>query len=382
MTKTDKTKNVGVYIHIPFCISKCSYCDFYSLPCKNPDNSDSKQRYCISLARDICENGKSYDVKVSSVFIGGGTPTVLTKKQLILIIGALKNTFEFTPNAEFTAESNPATFDKEKLTALKKAGVNRLSIGMQSACKNELSALNRIHSFDDVTRSFLLARECGFDNINLDLMYGIPFQTIESFEYTLSKAIELSPEHISVYGLQLEEGTPLYKNREKYVFPSDDAICELNQTALEVLSRNGYHRYEISNYSKAGYECKHNLNYWNLGEYLGFGTGAHSYFDGRRFYTESDLKAYSETLKHSDLSVTEEILDQEEKVREYVMLRLRLTKGVETRKLLSLSKNAEKYLKSAKKYISLGLMEEKNGFLHFTPSGFNVSNAILSDILF
>ncbi len=371
----------GIYIHIPFCVSKCAYCDFYSLNHAGLD--DLKDRYVASLCRQFREaESKFGKLSVSTIFFGGGTPTVLRNEHFKAIFTEMKKSFDITPDAEITVESNPATFDADKLYHLLSLGANRLSMGVQSANENELKILGRIHSFADAQDAFHLARICGFKNINLDIMYGLPYQTAESFENTLTAVTALSPEHISMYGLQLEEGTPLYKNREKYVFPSDDEVCELNKQARLFLKENGYQRYEISNYAKTGFECKHNLLYWNQGEYLGFGSGAYSFFGNERFSFPDDVNLFSECENFFDRTHTDELLTQEDAEKEYVMLRLRLTEG------LPLTHDTEKlrdplpYLKKAEPFIKMGLMESKDGFLRFTADGFNVSNAILTELIF
>lgn len=379
--------SIGIYIHIPFCVSKCAYCDFYSLACgrvgEKGKYSEQKNAYTDALCRQISLWGEKYGhIGVSSVFIGGGTPTTLSQKHLTVIADTVKSAFHLTPNAEFTVEANPMTFDVEKLSALKKAGANRLSIGMQSANDNELKLLSRIHSQSWLEHSFSVARESGFDNINLDIMYGIPSQTLKSFKKTLDTVVSLGPEHVSVYGLQLEAGTRLYQNREKYVFPSEEEETEMNALAQDVLEKAGYRRYEISNYSLPGLECRHNLLYWNAQQYLGFGAGACSYYDRKRFRITPDIEGYCNSSSFGEMTEVEEVLSNEDAAKEYIMLRLRLCQGLEIKKLHDLTPNAENYLLRAEKFIKPGFMEKKDGFLRFTPTGFNVSNTILSEILY
>lgn len=375
-------KNLGIYIHIPFCVSKCAYCDFYSLP-DSKTSSVLKENYTEALCRQMEKCKSNYSAAgVSTVFIGGGTPTSLRTEQLLKITDSLKNSFRITPDAEFTVEANPATFDRTKLLSLKDAGVNRLSIGVQSAGVEELRLLRRIHSFKQAKESFELARSCGFENINLDLMYGIPSQTKESFLYTLGKTIELNPEHISVYGLHLEEGTPLSENRNSYVFPTEDEEADMFSEALKILKNSGYERYEISNFAKPGFYCKHNLGYWQSKEYLGFGPGAHSYYGGKRFRCAKDVYAFCLAEDFSSLITVEETLDEAEKLREYLMLSLRLCEGISLRELKERTRKPDLFLDRCKNYIDTGFMESKNGRLYFTEKGFDVSNTILSEILF
>ncbi len=376
-------KNLSLYIHVPFCISKCAYCDFYSLACGKNGRKQEKTAYLNAVLRNI-ENWKHYgkDRKLDSIFIGGGTPTVLDTDALSKIINAVKIAFDVTPNAEFTVEANPKTFDTEKLRALKELGVNRLSIGVQSANDNELIKLSRIHTFEDAKTSFDLARECGFDNISVDLMYGIPSQSVISFSETLDKVISLKPEHISVYGLQLEEGTPLWVKQNCFTFPSEDEEAELNALALQKLTEAGYFRYEISNYSLPERECRHNLGYWSQGEYLGLGPGAYSYFDARRFYIPKDLELYCNCTDFDTVSVTEEIQSKEDSDREFIMLSLRLARGISINSLKERVPSFDLFISRAEKFIQTGFMELKDDRLYFTSKGFNVSNYILSELLF
>ncbi len=376
-------KNLSLYIHVPFCISKCSYCDFYSHSCGKIENHPKKTAYLNAVLRNI-KSWKHFGEKrkVNSVFIGGGTPTVLSAEQLTEIISALKGSFDLSLDAEFTVESNPKTFDEEKLRALKQLGVNRLSIGVQSAVDEELRLLSRIHTFNEAKKSFELARSCGFDNINVDLMYGIPSQTVRSFEKTLDRVTALRPEHISVYGLQLEEGTPLWHRRDKFNFPSEDEENNLNALALQKLSNAGYFRYEISNYSLKSYECRHNLGYWSQGEYIGLGPGAYSYLGARRFYLPRDLELYCKCEDFDSFSVTEEILSKEDSDREFIMLSLRLTQGIALDELKKRTPRLEIFMSRAENFINAGFMEITKDRLHFTPNGFNISNYILSELLF
>ena len=314
--------------------------------------------------------------------MGGGTPTVLSTDQLIRIIVALKTSFDLTRNCEFTVEANPATFDEKKISALFANGVNRLSMGVQSSCDNELKTIGRIHSFEDARSSFHLTRKSGFGNISVDLMYGLPYQTKQSFLKSVTDVIELSPEHISVYGLQLEEDTPLYSKKDILPFPSEDECVEMYSSAIALLKEHGYCRYEISNFAKDGFECRHNLGYWSASEYLGFGAGAYSFFENKRFYCEQDVRAFCACEDHSEMITVEEVLSDEDKEKEFIMLSLRLTKGFSIKELFDRTRNAEFYLKRSEPFIKNGLMEIKDGRLFFTEKGFNVSNTVLSEILF
>ncbi len=373
---------IGIYVHIPFCVSKCAYCDFYSLPSAKVDEV-LKERYVQALIRQIQTAKNQYgEQTVDTVFFGGGTPTVLKTEQLLCIITALKTAFDLTRDCEFTVEANPATFDTDKLTALRAAGVNRISLGIQSAQDNELELLGRIHTFAEAKAAFDLTRNCGFDNISVDLMYGTPSQTEQSFLASVGEIIKLNPEHISIYGLQLEEDTPLCKNREHYVFPSEVECISMYSKAISLLNKNGYTRYEISNFSRQGRECKHNLGYWSQGQYIGFGVGAYSYFDNRRFHTEADIDTFCSAEELSQLITVDEVLSEQDKVTEFIMLSLRLAHGFSEKELFDRTRNADFYLHRCEKFLQNGLMERADGRIFFTERGFNVSNAILSEILF
>ncbi len=364
-------------------MSKCAYCDFYSLSCGKNGKATEKTAYLNAVLRNI-ENWSFYGKgrTVDTVFIGGGTPTALDTDSLCTIISNIKSSFDIAPNAEFTIEANPKTFDKEKLAAIRTLGVNRLSIGVQSGNDSELKLLSRIHTANEAKESFDLARKCGFDNISIDLMYGIPSQTVSSFEKTLDLALSLRPEHISLYGLQLEEGTRLWKDREKLVFPSEDDQLKMNSILISRLQSAGYERYEISNFSLSGRQCRHNLVYWTQGEYIGFGPGAYSYFEGRRFYIPRELDSYCSCEDFDGISVTDELQSREDSDREFIMLSLRLTRGIQLSALNERTPNAEALLKRAEKFIKDGFMQSKEERLSFTEKGFNVSNYILSELLF
>ena len=349
-----------------------------------------QKRYVSALCRQMELAGKRYErPKVSTVFIGGGTPSILNIEEMCRITETLYRCFDVPTDAEFTLEANPDTLTPEKLYAYRKMGINRLSIGMQSAIDSELRTLSRIHTAESVKKAVRNAREAGFDNVNLDIMYALPSQTSESFTATLDTVVSLSPEHVSVYGLQLEEGTELFEKRESLSFPGEDGENEMNALALDILTQNGYGRYEISNYARAGYECKHNLTYWTLNEYFGFGTAAHSFKGGKRYSIKEDVYAFCDSTDFSDVTEAEETLTSETLTEEYVMLSLRLCEGLSVKKLRAVTDRADEYLKRAEPFIQGGFMEllggEKNAYdtyLRFTPKGFNVSNTVLSEILY
>ena len=339
-----------IYVHIPFCIKKCLYCDFLSGPC----DDFSKEKYVKSLLYEISYYGKKYgkegrDIIVSSVFFGGGTPSILDETLMSSIIKQLRDSFTIEENAEITIECNPGTLSADKLRIYKQSGVNRLSIGLQSANDDELKNIGRIHTYEDFVRSYYMARECGFDNINIDLMSALPGQTLKSYKETLEKIVNLNPEHISSYSLILEEGTPLYdriekleKNGEDTGLPDEDTEREMYYLTKKILSDNGFERYEISYYSKKGYECRHNIAYWIRDNYLGLGLGASSCMDNIRRKNTDDMKRYMEVFCNdhvkdiSDSGVLNEeetaVLSEKDMMAEFMFLGLRMISGISKQK--------------------------------------------------
>ena len=376
-------KTLGLYIHIPFCHSKCPYCDFYS-----DTDTAMASRYTEALLlhmEDYTRAAAAHDV--DTIFFGGGTPTVLPVGRLISLLEGIFDNFTVRGDAEITVEANPATVSAHELKRLRRAGVNRLSMGLQSANNNELEALGRIHTFEDFVDSFKAARKAGFHNISVDLMYGIPHQTPDSFRHTLEQVIALAPEHISVYGLKIEEGTPFAARKDALPLPDEDTECDMYFEAIRLLASAGYAQYEISNFAKPGKQCLHNRRYWDGEEYLGLGPGAHSYFGGRRFAFRRSIEDYVRAMEFPDcvdnlLSENYEI-NASERLGEYVMLHMRLTEGVDTdvfsaRFGVSFEKLFGKYLKL---YSTHGFMEKIDRRWRFTPKGMYVSNYILSAML-
>ena len=334
----------------------------------------------------LCERIRDFSplaakYSVDTVYFGGGTPTLMPPRHFEKILSVLFSEYDIEKDAEISCECNPATIDAEGLATLRRLGINRLSIGLQSANENELRALGRIHSFEDFKRTFIDARAAGFDNISADLMYGIPHQTRESFEKTLTELVALSPEHISAYGLKVEEGTAFAKLYEKgeLILPDEDTEYQLYCDAERILKGSGYDRYEISNFAKNGYESRHNLRYWQGEEYIGFGVAAHSYFDGERFGNSRDIAAF---IRGEDIVCERSIVTDEEKLWEYVMLSLRLATGLDRQKFLLLSgKTVEEAFPTISKFISEGFLSDNGRSIAFTTKGFFVSNYILSDLM-
>ena len=370
-----RTEPIGIYVHIPFCVKKCHYCDFCSF---STLSSEVRAKYIDTLVAEIQSFKSDAKISVDSIFFGGGTPSLLSPDEFERIHNAISSAFDILPSAEFTVEVNPKTVDEKKLKSYKSCGVNRISIGMQSVNEKELKMLGRIHNYADFEDAYKLVRFVGFENVNVDLMYGIPDQTKASLMKTLDALIRLSPEHISAYGLIIEKGTPFYDNRRSLPLPTEDQECDMYDLICTRLSDSGYRHYEISNYAKNGKESRHNLKYWRCGEYIGFGVAAYSYFRGMRFGNSDSIDEYlSENAK-------EYISKEEAEPRyEYVMLGLRLADGI------SLSEYKDKFgvdfllgrENKISEYINSGYMIMQNGRLFLTEKGFYVSNTILTDLL-
>ena len=397
-TNSGHYRNLGLYLHIPFCRSKCAYCDFFStdkIVCQGHRAPQEMKDYCEALKNQMkffSERTAQYNV--DTVFIGGGTPTALPEKLLLDIVREVQRDFYMEDGFEFTVEMNPATAEIGYLKKLRKAGVNRLSIGMQSSNNHELAALSRIHTVGDFAMSFQMAREAGFDNINIDVMFGIPEQTVQSFQETLEFVCGMKPEHISMYNLRIEDGTPFGEKRHMLPLPDEDAECAMYFDGIAYLAERGYRQYEISNFAKEGKECRHNLRYWHGEEYIGCGPAAHSYFGGRRFSLKHTLDAYSKALasvpKQLPLSLLDEnyVIDRREELAEYLMLRLRLTEGISvTDFYVRFGADFERYFApKLKVYLENGFMRrtetaDRDARYAFTPKGMFVSNYILARII-
>ena len=374
-----KNKPLGLYIHIPFCRRKCLYCDFCSFAGQSGETMDAYvARLCDELTSRACS---AADHTVDTVYFGGGTPTLLSPAHVARLLAAVRGNYTLSDNAEITIECNPATADEDKLGALRQLGINRLSIGAQSAIDQELAALGRIHTFEDTKKTYLAARAAGFDNISLDVMFGIPHQTIDTFSRTLDEILSLSPEHISAYSLIVEPDTPFFEAGDALSLPDEDTLCRMSDRLLARLRDAGYERYEISNFAKDGKRSRHNLHYWNMDDYLGFGPAAHSLLSGVRTGHSRDLAAY---LDGQDTTEPEETLDDRSARDEYVMLRLRLTDGVNKADFFARFGQGfdEIYAAAAEKFISAGLLVDTPERMYFTDRGFSVSNTVLSEMWF
>jgi oxygen-independent coproporphyrinogen-3 oxidase len=369
-----------LYIHIPFCIAKCDYCDFYSIPlCRDGSGQSWKYVYALlkemDLRRDIAGN-------LRTVYLGGGTPTLLSSEQVAAILTGVRETFSIVSGAEITIEANPGTVSEKQFGALRENGINRVSIGMQSLSGRELCTLGRSHTVEDSFAAVCAARKAGFDNISLDLIYGIPGQHMDIWKNTMSRALELFPEHVSAYELTPEESTPLHAKlaRGVYALPDESLVIEMYYAALEKMKDHGYLHYEISNFAKRGYESVHNLNYWNRGEYLGVGAGAHSFFKGKRTSNIPDLYRYMESINSSVMPVDEEIaVTEQDEFNEMIFLGLRKTEGIDMR----LMTDKERLLnnKAVDALRCHGLIEIEDSYLRLTGKGLVMSTEIMVQIL-
>ena len=380
--KSYSRKNIGVYIHVPFCVSKCGYCDFYSVA---KDDTLAKT-YVKALLRQFKEYHDLLGGLVAdTVYVGGGTPSCIDTKLMKKIMSMLRRSIKVDKHAEITIEVNPATVDYQSLRAYRSMGFNRVSIGAQSFYDNELAALTRIHKAADIVKAVNDARTAKFENINLDLMFGIPEQTLDTFEISINEAIKLAVEHISIYGLKVEKDTPFdIIPGIKELVADDDLQCDMYLSACERLQGSAYNQYEISNFSKDGRNCMHNMKYWHGNEYIGFGPAAHSFINNRRFGHVREIYDYNAGLLRNKNDIVEEseVLTTSGRYSEYIMLRLRLTGGIDLeliRKGFGIpTEGIEEILM---KYEYTGHALKMGTKWRLTPKGFLISNKIISDIL-
>lgn len=384
-----KKRNLELYLHIPFCVKKCNYCDFFSASGTPKEQAD----YVSAMIQEIQSYQElSGEYEVQTIFLGGGTPSLLTPEQIEQIFDAIYHIFSVNENAEITMEMNPGTVAIEKLRAMKAAGVNRLSIGLQSAQNEELKMLGRIHTYEEFLETWRLTEQAGFKNRNIDLMSALPGQTMESYEDTLSKVLALEPEHISAYSLILEEGTVFYGWYEKgkldrgaWKLPSEEEEYAMGELTIQRLAEAGMHRYEISNYAKPGKECRHNLGYWDRVEYLGIGAGSSSLIKGERFDHIRDRKAYIEKIRNGEsILIDREILSVESQMEEFMYLGLRKIEGVSRTDFQNyFGKNVDDvYGEILDKLEEEQLLEFSGNRIRLTHRGMDVSNCVLAEFLF
>ena len=376
-----KNKKLGIYIHIPFCARKCNYCDFLSAP----GTRETKERYLSLLDREMQLYKEIVSAReADTLFIGGGTPSFLETDLTDKLLCSVKKWIPSENLKEFTIECNPNSVTEEKLNLYKEAGVTRISLGMQSACDEELKKLGRLHSVKEFEKTYELVRKHGFERVNIDVMAAIPGQTIESYKHTLEYVVGLSPEHISSYSLIIEEGTPFYEKYRENPPVDEDTDRQMYDLTKEILGRHGYHRYEISNYAKEGQECIHNLKYWQGGEYLGLGLGAASCMEHERWSNVRGLTDYEDRICRGQKPVeqTEELGEEEQKA-EFMFLGLRCMEGVSAERFEKKFHQSveERYGRVLHKYENMGLMRLVNGNWQLTEQGIDVSNHIFADFL-
>ena len=372
-------KEVALYIHIPFCKQKCFYCDFPSYARKDDLMSD----YIEALLIELKEKIKAY--KVRSLFIGGGTPSYLNEENLRKLMKVIKN-INFIEDAEKTIECNPGTVSEEKFNIMKEGGINRLSFGLQTTKNNLLKGIGRIHTFEAFKDNYNLARSVGFNNINIDMMFGLPNQSVKDWTDSLEEVAKLNPEHISAYSLIIEEGTPFYKlyNEDKLKLPSEEEEREMYKKCKDILIENGYHQYEISNYAKEGKECLHNEVYWMCDEYIGVGASSSSYIDGKRIKNIDDLREYIKRIGSGKSIVDEEIINtKNDNIEEFMFMGLRMNCGIEEeefkRRFHTDIDNVYKDVIEGN--INKGLLERKRGRIYLTDKGIELSNMVMSDMI-
>ena len=381
-------KSLELYVHIPFCVRKCEYCDFLSAPA----GADTQQEYVRNLLLEIEQKGVlCTDYEVTTIFFGGGTPSILKAGWIADILDAIHRNFKVRKDAEITIECNPGTLTFEKLSIYKSAGINRISVGLQSASDAELRELGRIHTYEDFLRSYDLIRKKGFSNVNIDLMAALPGQTLKSYEQTLRRVLALKPEHISAYSLIIEEGTPFYEKyeadellREKgekpQMLPSEETERLMYERTKELLFAHGYERYEISNYARRGYACRHNIGYWRRENYLGFGLGSASLLENERFHNTTDLTDY---LGGDYLAYEQEKLDKKSQMEEFMFLGLRMTEGISTecfRQTFGLTVELV-YGPVLEQQIADRLLRKEDGRIFLSERGLDVSNYVMAQFL-
>ncbi|SHN85953.1 radical SAM family heme chaperone HemW [Desulfitobacterium chlororespirans] len=373
----------SLYVHVPFCVKKCDYCAFYSEPWQRA----KAEAYLVSLNREVGLRQQEISEELETLFIGGGTPTALPEAELDALLSIIHGKLRFKDGAEKTIEANPGTLTAEKLQILRQQGINRISLGVQSLNDDLLRQIGRIHRTEEVRDGMRLIREAGFKNLNLDLMFGLPGQTQADWRDTLEEALRLRPEHLSVYGLMVEGGTPLALNSESLTnLPDDDSQAEMYHLAREILGKAGYRHYEVSNYALPGYECQHNLGYWHRKDYLGIGPSAVSCLNNRRYQNVEDILLYAKMLSQGELPVDSqknEFLSKHEQIAELLILGLRLKDGVN---LSQFQKEVgaelfELYPAVLERYLKAGVLKIEEGSLLLQPEYWFVANGVLQEFV-
>ena len=375
---------LGIYIHMPFCKRKCYYCDFISF--ENKQNEIGQ--YCKALIKEIQHESKNIKESVSTIYVGGGTPSFVDANYVKQIIEVVKSNYYIQKNAEITVEINPGTVNEEKLKKYKEAGVNRLSIGLQSTKNQLLKQIGRIHTFEEFLFSYNLARKIGFQNINVDLMLGLPNQTLEDLEDSLKQIIKIAPEHISLYSLIVEKNTQIEKmiNNGDIMLPEEELERNMYWKTKEILEKNNYKHYEISNYAKEGYESKHNSNCWKQKEYLGFGVAAHSYYQNKRYCNINSIEEYCKNIEDNNIRnnrITCEIQTNEEKRKEYMLLGLRMIDGINIQEFKNKFIDNPIYVfhKELEKLVKENLIEIDLNQIKLTNKGLDLANLVWEEFV-
>lgn len=377
-------KEIGVYIHIPFCKRKCFYCDF----CSYDNSSEYHEEYIESIIKEIKNFNQEENLIVKTIYVGGGTPSIIEANLIKKVLIELNNKFEIDKNVELTIEINPGTVNKEKLEMYKSIGINRLSIGLQSTNDNLLKTIGRIHNYEEFETCYELARATNFSNINVDLMIGLPTQTIQDVKESLKNIISKNPEHISVYSLILEDDTKLKKLVDNKILDIPDEDIERNMYWIvkNTLEENGYEQYEISNFAKKSYESKHNTDCWKQKEYIGFGTAAHSYFNNVRYSNTCNIYDYIKNIKNNQFQKNIEIQELQEKdiqMNEYMILGLRMMQGVNVKNFIEkFGENPKiRYQKEIKKLENQNLIVVDEMFIKLTKKGIDFANIVWSEFI-
>ncbi len=376
---TGNSFSAGLYLHIPFCLKKCAYCSFYSLP----DRQNFK-RYLAAVSKQLYLCSTEYPL--TSIFFGGGTPTMLPPESLRKLLDECQQQFSCVEDAEISIEVNPATVDLPDLQALRQAGFNRLSIGVQSFQDQELQKLGRPHTAEDAAQTVRLAHKAGFTNIGLDLMYSLPSQTLRTWKNTLEQALQLAPQHLSIYELTIEEGTPFasQQQRGELPLPDEDSVLQMLAETQEMVRQAGLQRYEISNYAKSGFECRHNINYWRNGSWIGVGPSAVASIAGTRSTAVADVKEFCCRIENGqDIWQEKETLESEAAFRETVVIGLRMTEGVSLLELYRrFNIDAKAYYgETLTRLIRLEMLEITQGYLRLTAQGLLLANTVMAELV-
>lgn len=374
---------LGLYIHIPFCVKKCKYCDFNSFKL----NINEKRKYLNSLKREMeLYKENLEDKSIDSIFVGGGTPSILNEEEIRILFRNIKNNFQIKDSAEITMECNPGTLTLNKLKTMKECGVNRLSIGLQAVQNNHLEYIGRVHTYEEFEKNYYQAKEVGFENINVDLMYALPNQSKEDWMESLEKVVKLNPTHISAYSLILEENTELFNMYEKHEFEllDEDTDIEMYEYTISYLKSNGYNQYEISNYAKKGFECKHNILYWKCENYVGLGVSASGFLNETRYNNLCELDEYEEIIHSGKKPIEwEEKLSIKDEIEESIFLGLRMNEGIKFKDFYEKYNFnfEEEYKNEIDKLKKMKLIETKDEGMKLTQKGREISNSVFVEFM-